>query len=84
VNHPDPRTGDLDHSPLRQRFAKGRLVHVPRHCLDRREPAELVQHRRRDEIACVKDELCLLQPPQTPGRQSSRPARHMCVGDDGD
>src|SRR5690349_22596046 len=62
VNQADPEAADLDDVLSWQHGLQSRLVHVPAHALHRwPEGAELVEERRRDEVAGVQDEVCAAQ-----------------------
>ena len=85
VDQADPEAADLDDVLSWQHGLQSRLVHVPAHALHRwPEGAELVEERRRDEVAGVQDEICAAQQLQARVRERPRAARQMCVGDDGD
>jgi hypothetical protein len=79
-----PSVLDLDDPSLRQELSQRGLVHIPNHALDRREPSELFEHGDRNEVACVQDQVCLLEPTQTLRGQPPRPSREMGIRDDGD
>jgi hypothetical protein len=85
VHHPNPPAGDVDHALTRKRLAHCRLVHVSVHALDRRpERTQLVEERRRDEVAAVQDEVGAAQQPRAFLRERARTAWQVRVGDDGD
>jgi hypothetical protein len=84
VNHPDPNVVDLDDPALGQDVPKRPLVHVPDYSLDRSELPKLLVDRKRDEVAGVQDQVCLLEPPQALRRQPTRTAREVGIGDDRD
>jgi hypothetical protein len=84
VHHPDPRSCDLHHAPLRQQLRQRRLVHVPVDRRHRREGAELSENRGLHEVSGVQDQLGLLQLLQALRRQPARTARKMRVGENCD
>jgi hypothetical protein len=84
MDDPEPSVLDLDDPSLRQELSQRRLVHVPDHGLDRRKPSELFEHGDGNEVACVQDQVCSLEPTQTLRRQPPRPSREMRIRDDGD
>jgi hypothetical protein len=84
VHHPDPSPRNADDPPFRQELQERRLVHVPCHSLDRRQPPELLEHRSANEVTGVQDQLGALQSAQALTRQPPRSARHVRVGDDRD
>ena len=60
------------------------IVHGPVNGHDRTERFELVQDRRRREVACVDEQARLRDELETSARKGSRPARHVRVCDEGD
>jgi len=83
VHHPDPRAPGLDDEIARERLTQRGLVHVPEHRVYWPQRAQLVQHRLRDEVARVEDQVGPLEAPDALVRDSPRPARQVCVRDDG-
>lgn len=58
VHHADPYAADLDDVFLRQLRLQDAVVQVPVDRLDRRtQPAQLIEHRRCDEVAAVEDHI---------------------------
>jgi hypothetical protein len=84
VHQPDPSVGDLYNPTFGQSCEELGLVHVSSDRLDRCEPAKILEHRPRDNVACVEDQRRALQPPEACAWEPPRPPRHVRVGDDGD
>ena len=82
VHEADPDTVHLDHLPLRERLAQGRLVHVPVHRLERAECAQLLEDGGRHDVAEVEDQVGRLAAPEALVGQPPRATREMRVGDD--
>ncbi len=54
VDHPDRETGEIDHQRLREPRRERGVVVVPEHRVHRREPAQLIEQLRCDDVARVE------------------------------
>ena len=85
VDHADLHVVHLHDALLRQHLLQGLLVHVSGNGDDgRAELLQVLQDLRRDEVTGMKHEIGTGDQPHTLVGQRARPAREMCVGDDGD
>jgi hypothetical protein len=85
VDHPDPRRGDLDDPPLRQR---GRELGVVRVAVDAEggwsERLERPPDAERGDVAAVEEQVGADAELHATGRERPRAARQVRVGDDRD
>jgi hypothetical protein len=84
VDEPDAKALGFDHAPGGQRLAKGRLVHVPVHGLDRPDLAQVLEHRGGREVADVEDEIGGAEKAQAVVGKPPDAARQVCVADERD
>jgi hypothetical protein len=63
VNDPEAKTLGLDHEPLGQGASERELIHVPVDGRHGSEPAQLVEHGDRGEVAEMHDEVGGLEEP---------------------
>ena len=78
---PDPEVFRLDDETRRQRLAEGGLVHVSVHRGDGADRLELLEERRRRQVADVEDQVGALEEPKASRRQATCPARQVRVSD---
>lgn len=68
VYEPDPDSAYLDNSALGKALSEDWLVHVPAHSFKSRQSPELVEHRCRDDVAGMQDQVGTFEAANTPLR----------------